>query len=309
MKFRRYFDFSSSYTNSCDATSEALVARLEALEGRMHRMQDVLAHSFVQQLLVSPRHQELGRLGRFDAQQCSQSGEDGILAEIFRRIGTTNRFAVEFGAGDGTGNNTLWPLLQDWRALWIEYNEAAAQRAASRLSPLIPHQLTICTAQVTAENIEALFRQNAVPTEFDLLSIDIDGNDFWVWQALQSFHPRVVVMEYNALYAPPVCWVRPYNASARWDGTSFFGASLQALEELGAEKGYRLVGCTLSGINAFWVREDLCDNDDGQSRFAAPFTAANHYEPARYFLARPLPYPVHLVAEKARQSTLHPAQP
>ena len=113
------------------------------------------------------------------------------------------------------------------------------------------------------------------------LSLDIDRNTYWVWEALTSIRPRVVVIEYNALYPPPVDWIVEYRAERAWKGTSYFGASLCAYERLGREKRYALVGCSLNGVNAFFVREELCGD-----LFDAPFTAARHYEPVRYFLIR-----------------------
>ena len=118
-----------------------------------------------------------------------------------------------------------------------------------------------------------------MPAEFDLLSIDIDGNDYWVWQAVTHYKPRVVVIEYNALYGPSAPWIMEYNAAHCWDGTScYHGASLKSLETLGAGKGYRLVGCDITGMNAFFVREDLVKN-----LFEEPFTSENHYETPKYY--------------------------
>jgi hypothetical protein len=88
------------------------------------------------------------------------------------------------------------------------------------------------------------------------------------------------VIEYNATLAPPLALVVPYAPTRLWDGSNYFGASLEALVRLGRAKGYRIVGCTLSGINAFFVREDLCGD-----HFLEPATAEEHYEPARYYLA------------------------
>jgi hypothetical protein len=119
----------------------------------------------------------------------------------------------------------------------------------------------------------------SVPREFDLLSLDIDQNTYYAWEGLQSFRPRVVVVEYNAAIPPDVDWKVSYRADRVWDGTQNFGASLKALERLGARMGYSLVGCDLAGTNAFFVRAELAE-----SRFAAPFTAENHYEPVRYSL-------------------------
>ena len=129
-----------------------------------------------------------------------------------------------------------------------------------------------------AENIESIFEEMKVPAEFDLLSIDIDGNDYWLWKAITRFKPRVVVIEYNSNYPPDVSWIMKYNPKHAWEGGSHFGASLLALEKLGASKGYSLVGCDFYGVNAFFVQREH------ESKFTGPFTAANHFEPPRFRL-------------------------
>ncbi len=119
---------------------------------------------------------------------------------------------------------------------------------------------------------------------FDLLSIDVDLNTYWLCKAITNYEPRVVVVEYNALFPPPVEWVVRYDPMSAWDGTCYFGASLKSLENLGTLKGYRLVGCDVTGVNAFFVRQDLVED-----KFLRPFTAENHYEPMRYLQSFLLP--------------------
>ena len=111
--------------------------------------------------------------------------------------------------------------------------------------------------RVTAENIENLFQKYNVPKNFDLLSIDIDYNDYWVWKSIIHYVPRVVVIEFNSSVPPNESKVVPYDPDASWDGTNYFGASLLALSNLGTKKGYTLVGCDNNGVNAFFCRSDL----------------------------------------------------
>ena len=244
---------------------------------------DVMVSDYVQRHLFSgPRYQEPKRLNRHEFSVYSQGGEDGIVQEIFRRIGVTNRYFVEFGVGDGLENNTAYLLFKGWSGTWIEGSSNFTQLIQRRFRNLMEQKrLTVAQAFITAENIETIFARCAVPPEFDLLSVDIDGNDYWVWRAILNYRPRAVVIEYNAAFPPPVNCVMRYNPQHQWQGTMNFNSSLSALEQLGASKGYRLVGCGFSGVNAFFVRDD-CAGD----HFAAPFTAANHYEPPRYFTIR-----------------------
>ena len=250
---------------------------------------ELRAEEFTRELLAQDKYKDPRNLNRFEAKIYSQAGEDGIIAEIFRRVGTTSKDFVEFGSGDGRENNTVSLLTtQGWKGLWIEGDNEAVGRARQAFADYVgAGTLRVDPAFITAENIETLFRNAKVAPEFDLLSVDIDRNDYYVWQNIRQFRPRVVVVEYNAIFPPDVEWVVPYDANAWWDLTSRHGASLGALEQLGREKGYALVGCSLSGVNAFFVRADLVGN-----KFLSPSTAAVHYEPPRYFLiSRALGHP------------------
>ena len=228
-----------------------------------------------------PRHADPRRLLRYGYKGYSQGDEDGLIDEIFRRIGTTNRYFVEFGVGDGLQNNTAALLLGGWRGSWLEGSDSDVARIQQRFrQQLASDALRVRHTFITAENIETLFDELDVPAEPDLVSIDIDGNDYWVWQAIRRWRPRVVVIEYNAIFGRSARCVVPYRPDRVWDGSSHYGASLGALEALGQEKGYALVGCCFQGTNAFFVRDDLLGD-----QFCAPYTAANHYQQVRYSYA------------------------
>src|ERR1700730_10245524 len=232
-------------------------------------------------LLELPRNSDERRLLKFGYRVYSQSDEDGILHEIVRRIGTGSRTFVEIGAGDGLENNTLFMLTQGWRGLWIEGSARRVAAARKKLGALVTDgRLRVEQQFVTIANIDEKVRRLAPAPEVDLLSVDIDGNDYYILRAIQSIVPRVIIAEYNAKFPPDVSWVMEYNEAHRWDGSDYFGSSLKALETLLAERGYSLVGCNLLGSNAFFVRRELAADPP----FCSPFTAENHYEPPRYFL-------------------------
>lgn len=233
---------------------------------------------YYNEMLHNPRYQDPRRLNRFEYRVYSQNGEDGIISEIFKTVGITNRVFVEFGVGDGSENNTTYLLTGGWTGYWLEAGEKKVRKIRQSHGGMIDaSRLTVRRTLVTAENIETLFRDMGIPEKPDLLSIDIDGNDYWVWKAINSYRPRVVVIEYNPFLGPELKWVMGYNPQHVWDGSSYYGASLKSLEVLGQEKGYRLVGCDFTGNNAFFVSEELVTD-----RFAGPFTAEVHYEPPRY---------------------------
>lgn len=204
--------------------------------------------------------------------------EDGIIQEIFRRVKTTNRTFVEFGVETGSECNPIKLLIEGWRGLWLDSQQHCIDQIRARFAPYIESRnLSVAQAFITAENINSLISQNGVAGEIDLLSIDIDRNDYWVWNAINVIEPRVMVIEYNATLRPPLSLVVPYDANRTWDGSNYFGASLEALVRLGRSKGYQLVGCGISGTNAFFVRNDLAGD-----LFVNPSTAEEHYEPPRY---------------------------
>jgi hypothetical protein len=246
-----------------------------------NQLRSVFIENYIQQNLHSnSKYNDPKKLNRYEYQAYSQYGEDGILQEIFKRIGTTNRFFIEFGVENGLECNSMLLLLSGWQGLWIEAKNEHVESIRKNFSEKINNgQLRITNGFITAENIERLFSESMVPSEPDLLSIDIDRNDYHVWKAIVNYKPRVVSIEYNAVLPPGVEYVVEYQADRDWDGSSHFGASLTSLQLLGEQKGYNLVGCNFSGVNAFFVRTDLV-----KDLFSAPFTAANHYEPPRYFL-------------------------
>lgn len=245
------------------------------LEDMVNR-QAFVAHE--QLRAMHPRSADPMRLCAHEALVNSQNGEDGIIAEIFRRIGMTDRVFVEIGIGDGMENNSAFLLAQGWRGYWLDGNDSflplARQLVADR-----PDRLAWHCGFVDRENVAGLLAGLGVPEEVDLMSLDIDQNTYHLWDGLRRYRPRVVVVEYNAAIPASVDWKVAYVADRGWDGTQNYGASLKAFERLGEELGYRLVGCDFNGVNAFFVRADLVGG-----HFAAPFTAENHHEPPRHLL-------------------------
>jgi hypothetical protein len=238
-------------------------------------------HSYLQTLLNSPRNADERRLVKSGYRVYSQADEDGILHEIFRRIGDGKRTFLELGVGNGLENNSLFLLIQGWSGIWIEGSERKVAASRKNLAAQIAEgRLQLERNFITAPTIDKKIASLTAGREIDLLSIDLDGNDYYILEAIHSISPRVIVAEYNAKFPPDIPWIIEYNQSHRWDGTDYFGASLKSLELLLAGRGYSLVGCSVLGTNAFFVRTDLAN----ESRFCAPFTAENHYEPARYFL-------------------------
>lgn len=205
-------------------------------------------------------------LAKHEGQVYSQFGEDGVLEKIFELVPPGPRFAVEFGSGDGVSlsNSRNLILNHGFGALLIEGDEDLAAYGAEAYANF--PRVESLHAWVYPGNVEILFEEHGVPTDLDLLSIDIDSNDYYVWRAITEFRPKVVLIEYNPGFPPPSKRVVEFSPFNYWDGSDYYGASIQSLYELGKKKGYELVHVESHGANLFFVaaeyypRFGLADN-------------------------------------------------
>ena len=214
---------------------------------------------------LGARYGEHGRAGaetppaedltRHELRVFSQNGEDGVIEAILRRVGHGQPSFVEFGVEAGTEGNCIFLAdVLGWPGLFMESDPAKFAFLEGKYAAR-PEVRTV-QASVRPENVETLIRSAALPDEPAVLSIDVDGIDYWIWRAL-ALRPRLVVIEYNAHLPRDAELVQPLEPEMAWDGTDYFGASLEALRRLAQGKGYRLVHTDLAGVNAFFVREDL----------------------------------------------------
>jgi hypothetical protein len=195
----------------------------------------------------------------------SQHEEDGILLYIFSLIGTLNQKCVEICAGDGLECNTANLIIHHrWLGLLFDGNSkniAKANNAYTNHPDTRHWPPRIVHAWITKDNINDLIKTNGFEGEIDLLSLDVDGVDYWIWKAVDAVHPRVVVLEFNHLWGPDLSVTVPYSddfvAGFSQYGSDYAGASLKAFVKLGQEKGYRLVGTNAIATNAFFIRQDI----------------------------------------------------
>jgi hypothetical protein len=190
----------------------------------------------------------------------SQWGEDGIIQYLLRHIKIDRKIFVEFGVEDYRESNTRFLLVNNnWTGLVLDGNSTNIRNLkTSRI--YWAYNIKAGHAFVTAENINELLTENGVTGEIGLLSIDIDGNDFWVWRAITVVNPIIVVIEYNYRFGKEAAVTIPYDANfdrrRSAEPLLYFGASLSALYWLAERKGYAFVGCNSNGVNAFFVRKD-----------------------------------------------------
>jgi hypothetical protein len=216
------------------------------------------------------------RLFPYEYQVCSQHGEDGVILHLLSQLAEPLRRFVEFGASDGRECCAANLALNfGWQGLFLERDPALARSAAEYFAGCAG--VRVDQAAVNVENINQLIARGGMEGEIDLLSVDIDGNDYWVWQAVNVVRPRLVVVEYNGSLGPEAALSVPYDPEidrfALHPSGFFHGASLAALAKLGREKGYILVGCESSGINAFFLHEDLAGPETVALRPAEAFVA------------------------------------
>ncbi len=191
----------------------------------------------------------------------SQWGEDGLIAYLLARVPIDRAWFVEFGVEDYREANTRFLLqTRNWRGLVIDGSEAHVRSIPEDDTPW-RHELEARCAFVARENINALLEEAGFTGDIGLLSIDIDGNDYWVWEAIEVASPRIVIIEYNSVFgasrAVTVPYDREFVRGRKHHSNLYYGASLAALAKLGDRKGYALVGSNSAGNNAFFVRRDV----------------------------------------------------
>lgn len=197
----------------------------------------------------------------------SQSDEDGILEKILKRTGSpSNGVFVEYGVGDGSECNTLMLLAMGWSGVWISGEQLIFE-------PRPGGRLVFAQTWVTRKNVVELARAALArlgnsseigPADVDVVSLDLDGNDFHFTEELlnSNLRPRVWISEYNARFPVGSHWVMPYNEEHTWAEDDYFGVSISSLASLFERFGYFPVACSATGANIFFVREDFSRNFD-----------------------------------------------
>lgn len=231
------------------------VERYRSLPARITRIQEALGRIEQRQLDANPDPM------RAEFRVFSQWGEDGIIQNLVRRVPIERPLFVEFGVENYTESNTRFLAINNqWSGLIID--GSADNIDYVRRDPIYwACNLKAEHSFITRENINELLARNGVAGDIGLLSVDIDGNDYWVWQAIDTIMPRIVVCEYNSHFGPEARVTTPYDPAFVRDSAHFskiyYGASIAALTDLAAAKGYVMVASNSVGNNVFFVRRDV----------------------------------------------------
>jgi hypothetical protein len=193
----------------------------------------------------------------------SQCDEDGIIAHLLSVIESRTplaRTCIELGASNGLENNTHALILSGFRGIWVEGDQQQVDQIAQELGGTTHPRLKLVRQMIDADNLSWLWPSSLefLGKELDLLSIDLDGNDRYILQKIvPQLQPKVIVIEYNAKFRPPLPLSISYDPLHTWSSDDFYGASLCQLVD--DAEGYRLVSCSITGANAFFVRRDFAD--------------------------------------------------
>lgn len=212
---------------------------------------------------INSQKEKVKSFNEVEFQVFSQWGDDGIIQYLIHKIDISNKTFIEFGVENYTESNTRFLLINDnWSGLVMDGSETNIDYIKN--DPISwAHELHAWPVFITRENINEQidrFLKIGYSKEVGLLSIDIDGNDYWIWEAINSIEPIIVVVEYNSLYGHDNAYTNPYQPDFfRLNKDNIilhYGSSLLSLCDLAEVKGYDFVGCNNAGNNAYFIRKD-----------------------------------------------------
>ncbi len=247
---------------------------------RIHLVNKSLLELNYHNLKKSEKYKDPKNLINYGFKVYSQSDEDGIIDEIFKRIGTKKKIFIEFGLQDGKECNTTFLLKSGWRGSWVDMS-TNIDKFNTDFIKYINKDLSFYKKKILKNNVNEIIQKcTNENSEIDLLSIDVGINTYHILNEI-TLSPRVIVTEYNAKLRDNVEWVAEYSEKKDWNGDDNFGASLKSFEIMMSKKGYCLVACNITGVNAFFVRKDLINEN-----FINNYSSSYHYEPLRSWLIK-----------------------
>jgi hypothetical protein len=250
---------------------EFVLIRFETI--RQTRIQQAI----LKELLIQNYSKE-NPLLKYEHQTFSQNGEDGIINEIFNRLGITKGEFIEIGTGDGSENNTRLLLELGWKGTWIDGNPNCLKSIKNNLGHFISSKkLNAQLNLVDSDNINSILKDNNISPDVDLLSLDLDLTTHIVWEALNYIKPKVLVIEYNGFFPKNTLWQANIKGNESWDGSIKMGASLSSIIKISEQKNYKFIGTELSGTNAFFVHKSF-------QHYFTDLIDIDNYQPARPYI-------------------------
>lgn len=259
---------------------ESVQYNLYSIENRIIALQQAVARVESRQLSLSKSK----NIQDYEYKVFSQWGEDGIIQYLINKVNVPKPVFVEFGVENYLESNTRYLLTNNnWSGLVLDGSSDNVE-AIKNHDLYWRYNLKAEQSFIDRKNINGLLTKNGINGEIGLLSIDIDGNDYWVWESINVINPAIVIVEYNSRLgdtkAITVPYKKDFERSRAHHSMIYFGASLPAFTKLGNKKGYDLVGCNSTGVNAFFVRKDL------RPKSIPKLTAKSAYVRAKFREAR-----------------------
>lgn len=210
----------------------------------------------------------------------SQWGEDGIVQYLTKAIDIKNKTFIEFGVEDFFESNCRFLLMKDnWNGFVIDGSSSNIERLKKSYF-YWKHHLVAIDAFITRENINELLAKSGFDEDLGILSIDLDGNDYFILEAITILKPRILICEYNSVFGATRKISIPYELdfirTRKHYSNLYWGASLPAMTHIANKKGYSLVGTNTAGCNAFYVRNDLLNSN------VEVLSAEQAYSPSHY---------------------------
>ncbi|TES93618.1 MAG: hypothetical protein E3J90_14405 [Promethearchaeota archaeon] len=231
-------------------------------------MSDIKRDSDIQKLLLAKilidnikNKGIVNNLAEVEFKVFSQFGEDGIIQYLINNIPIKNKIFIEFGVQDYKESNTRFLLINNnWKGLLID-SDRKNINSIKNDEIYWKYDIKAVCKFVTRENINSVFSSNGFEGDIGLLSIDIDGNDYWIWKAIKVINPSIVICEYNSVFGCKDAVTIPYgpnfNRTKAHFSNLYFGASMHALYYLANKKGYIFIGSNSAGNNAFFIKKDF----------------------------------------------------
>lgn len=259
----------------------------QRIESRMNRLER--RQEFIQESLGRIESRQLNNGYNFSLSDneyrvFSQWGEDGIIQFLIRNIEIERKIFVEFGADNyHLESNTRFLLTNNnWSGLVIDCDSENINHLKKNPAYWM-YNMKAVQAFITKDNINKILQENGLIGEIGLLSIDIDGNDYWIWQAINVISPVIVVVEYNPRFGRNLAVTVPYEENferaTAHPSKFYYGASLRALCLLAERKGYAFIGCNKNGVNAFFIRNDRKPNEIKELSPEEGYVSGTYSEP------------------------------